>query len=346
MTASQEKQNTAETIRALARVVRETDTQSIPSSAMRQAHLLLLDTIGCGLAGLHEEVAQGVAAVALHDGGRPECALIGRAQRTTVLNAVLANGVAIRVLDLNDYLIGESKGEPEAAGHPSDNIPVALAVGAARGCSGAEVLASIVIGYELYARLQRLMNRDGEWDGVTVSGLVAAAMAGRLMNLNEDQLAHALALGAARAATPRHRQKRPHLRRQIHRQRTGGASGRAGRAAGGTRAHRTAPDSRRCARASRSVRKRGPLASHRTHSGDERDPSRACQSLSLRQHRPERGRRRAQTPRDAEGRPQTITRIELVMADYAAIKRHQEDKGRIRPHRAKRPITVFRFWSR
>jgi hypothetical protein len=45
--------------------------------------------------------------------------------------------------------------------------------GAAR--SGAAVLESIIIGYELYARLQQLMDRNGEWDSVTVSGLVAPA---------------------------------------------------------------------------------------------------------------------------------------------------------------------------
>jgi 2-methylcitrate dehydratase len=147
-------------------------------------------------------VARAVTDVALNDGAHPQCALIGRTQGTSLLNAVLANGVAVRVLDLNDYLVDESKGQPETAGHPSDNIPVALAIGAARACTGADVLASIVIGYEIYARLQQLTDRDSPWDAVTVSGLVAPAMAGRLMGLHEEKLAHALALGAARAATP------------------------------------------------------------------------------------------------------------------------------------------------
>jgi 2-methylcitrate dehydratase len=120
-----------------------------------------------------------------------------------VLDAVLANGVAVRVLDLNDYIVGESKGEPEAAGHPSDNIPVALAVGAQRGRSGKEILEAIVMGYELYARVQSLMDRGGTWDGVSASALVTAAMTGKLMQLDETRLAHALALALARAATPR-----------------------------------------------------------------------------------------------------------------------------------------------
>ena len=202
MTGSHENRGTADTIRALARVVLAVKSEAVSPGAIHQAQLLLLDTIGCGLAGAHEAVARAVADVATGDGGKHECALIGRAEKSHLLNAVLANGVAIRVLDLNDYLIDESHGQPEAGGHPSDNIPVALAVGAARECSGADVLASIVAGYEIYARLQRLMNRGGAWDGVTVSGLVAPAMAGRLMGLDEERLAHALALGGTRSATP------------------------------------------------------------------------------------------------------------------------------------------------
>ncbi len=190
------------TIRALARAVRAVPADGVSPAAMRQAQLLLLDTIGCGLAGAREPAAQALAEFALANAGKPQCVLIGRGQRTDVLNAVLANGAAIRVLDWNDYFVSEAKGEPEAGGHPSDNIPVALAVAGARGRSGAETLRTIAIGYELYARLQHLMNRAGVWDGVTVSGLVAAAMAGRLMELDEEPLSHALALAAARAPTP------------------------------------------------------------------------------------------------------------------------------------------------
>ena len=199
--AGQRKTEGAGTIALLSRALLAAREQIVSDSALRQAKLLLLDTIGCGIAGAREDVARAVAEVAMR-GTAPECALIGRAQKTDLLNAVLANGVAVRVLDLNDYIIGNSKGQPEAGGHPSDNIPVALAVGAARKCSGRDILSAIVIGYELYASLQRLMDRAGPWDGVTGSGLVTPAIAGLLMGLDETRLSHALALGLARAATP------------------------------------------------------------------------------------------------------------------------------------------------
>ena len=42
-------------------------------------------------------------------------------------SAVLANGTLIRVLDLNDYVVGAHPQSGARGGHPSDNIPVALA---------------------------------------------------------------------------------------------------------------------------------------------------------------------------------------------------------------------------
>src|SRR4029077_866564 len=61
---------------------------------------------------------------------------------------------------------------------------------------------AIVVGYEIYGRLKELMDRDSDWDGVTVSGFAAPAMAGRLMGLDPMKLAQALALSGARAITP------------------------------------------------------------------------------------------------------------------------------------------------
>jgi len=196
--AKRERQQS--TIGLLAQAISSADAGSVSPAAIEQAKLLLLDTIGCGFAGRAEPAARAVLNTISESQG--PCPVIGQTARTSMMDAVLANGALVRVLDLNDYIIGEAHGEPESGGHPSDNIPVALAAGAARTRSGREIIAAIVLGYELYARLQHTMDRAGAWDSVTASGLVAPAIAGRLMGLSEPQLAHALALGAARAATP------------------------------------------------------------------------------------------------------------------------------------------------
>jgi 2-methylcitrate dehydratase len=186
-------------IETLARWVLAPRADEIPEAAVRQAKLLVLDAIGCGYAALDEASARAVLATLADLGGAPRCSVIGAASKTSAPNAVLVNGALIRILDLNDY-VNNRKGE--IGGHPSDNIPVALASAEMCGSRGRDMLAAIVLGYELFGRAKDLIERDSGWDGVTISGLVAPAIAGRLMGLDAQHLAHALALSAARAPTP------------------------------------------------------------------------------------------------------------------------------------------------
>ncbi len=320
------------TVQALARIVLQADEAAFSDSSVRAAQILLLDTIGCGLAGAREETTRAIADVALQDGGKQECVLIGRSDKTSMRNAVLVNGAAVRVLDLNDYLIRTFKGEPETGGHPSDLIPVALAVGAARGCSGAAILQSIIIGYELYARLQELMDRSSEWDSVTASGIVAPAMAGRLMGLDEDRLAHAIALGAARAATP-----------SIVR--TGDISSTKSIASalvaeagvqGALLAERgmTGPlailDDGRGLRDLFASGDRAPLtAPILSRSAVQRAHVKAYPCVNTAQSAVAAA---LQLHTILKGDVNRLSRVDIVMADYRVIKRHQNDPGRIHPH--------------
>ena len=66
-------------------------------------------------------------------------------RRSTLDWAVFVNGAAIRADDMND---GYS-----VSGHPSDNNAVCLAVAEAEGASGADLLLSIVLAYEVECRL-------------------------------------------------------------------------------------------------------------------------------------------------------------------------------------------------
>jgi 2-methylcitrate dehydratase len=185
-------------VEQLAAWVLAMQARDLSQAAILQAKLLLLDTIGCGFAALGEQSAHALLAVVETSGGAPQCTVIGRARRTTAPNAVLANGALVRILDFNDYV--NAKGG-DLGGHPSDNIPVALAAGELAGACGREVVAAVVLGYEIFGRCKELMERDSAWDGVTVSGLAAPAMVGRLMGFDRGRLAHAIALSAARAAT-------------------------------------------------------------------------------------------------------------------------------------------------
>jgi 2-methylcitrate dehydratase len=169
----------------------------------RQARLLALDTIGCAVAGTRSGVAAAVLDLVLDSGGAPQCTIIGSHPKTSLINAVLINGVKVRCLDLNDVIFIQKEGKLSVGGHPSDNITVALSTGEMVGGTLGQVLDAIVIGYQMFSRLRDVMRFSSLWDGTSSSGIVAAAMAGRLLGLDAKRQAHALALAAARCATPK-----------------------------------------------------------------------------------------------------------------------------------------------
>lgn len=177
-------------------------SEDFSQSAIEQAKLVLLDTIGCGFAALDDESARAVVETVAAFGEQPQCTVLGYEQKMSPPSAVLANGTLIRVLDLNDYVVGAHPVSGARGGHPSDNIPVALAAAELVGASGLDLLAAILLGYEIYGRGKALMRANSIWDGISISGLAAPAMAGRLLGLDEEKLAHAIALSAARAPTP------------------------------------------------------------------------------------------------------------------------------------------------
>jgi 2-methylcitrate dehydratase len=173
--------------------------EDLPQATIEQAKLLVLDTIGCGYASLDEESTRAMLETLADIGGTPQCTLIGTTEKSSAPNAVLMNGSLCRILDLNDYVNTKSG---QIGGHPSDNIPAALAAAELAGASGREIIASIVLSYEIYGRLKEAMDRNTDWDGIVVSGLAVPAMVGRLIGLPSTALANALALSGARAPTP------------------------------------------------------------------------------------------------------------------------------------------------
>jgi 2-methylcitrate dehydratase len=183
-------------VNQLARRLLEFDARTIPQGVALHAKLLILDSIGCALAAREEHAYQRALRTFDALGGNPDCTIIGSKRRMPVTSAVMLNGVLIRELDLNDAYVG-----PGQMGHPSDNIAVALSVGERQRSSGQDVLASVVAGYEIYCRAQDLTTSRGPWDHVTASALAAPAIAGRLLKLDLERFANALALSTAHGNT-------------------------------------------------------------------------------------------------------------------------------------------------
>lgn len=183
-------------ISQIAGFVRSAYESEIPEVALERATLQLLDSLACA-AGAVPFGPPGIIRDAVHARRAPgaaECTLFFEGSKALIEDAILYNGSLVRYLDCND---GFLQGGP--GGHPSDNIPVAIAFAEKVGADGPSLLRSIAVGYELFWRLRKGILRSGleaGLDGVSVSSVVGAAIGGCLMGLGRSQMIEALAIGA------------------------------------------------------------------------------------------------------------------------------------------------------
>jgi 2-methylcitrate dehydratase PrpD len=114
-----------------------------------------------------------------------------------ILSAALINGISSHVLDFDDT-------QAEAI-HPSSPVlPALLALAEWRGFSGAEIAHAFVLGVEVECRIGRSVfpqHYDAGWHITGTAGVFgAAAAAGKLLGLNEQQMAWALGIAATQSA--------------------------------------------------------------------------------------------------------------------------------------------------
>jgi 2-methylcitrate dehydratase len=149
---------------------------------------VLLDTLGCAVAGFDSPPGRISRAVFAEMGGASESTLIGTGGRLPCASAAFVNGTIVRYQDLNDTYLRAG-----AIGHYSEIIPTVLAVGERAGASGSDLLGAIVLGYELLGSSN--FHGPRVVQGVATFGSIAVpALAGRILGLNPDQIANAIGL--------------------------------------------------------------------------------------------------------------------------------------------------------
>ena len=171
-----------------------------PADARARAAAAVMDTVGVSVAGSIEPAAQIVRRTFGPAGpSNPgPCSIWGTPARASAPDAALANGTAAHALDYDDMCF-------VSLAHPSAPlVPAILAAGELSGASGRAVLDAYVAGFEIQARLGRLMNprhyQRGWHCTSTLGALSAAAGAARLLGLDAATTAHALAIAASSAS--------------------------------------------------------------------------------------------------------------------------------------------------
>jgi 2-methylcitrate dehydratase PrpD len=183
--------------RCYARFVRGLALNQVPAAVVAKATLLALDTLGSCLASSREEFGRAVLQAAELLGGPQESTLIGTKARTGAASAVLANATLAHGLDFDDT-------REDAIVHTGCvAVTTALAVGESLGASGRAVLEAMIAGVEVMCRVGlavpgRFHARHYHPTSLT-GGFAAAAVAGKLHGLTEDQLVHAFGICGSQA---------------------------------------------------------------------------------------------------------------------------------------------------
>jgi 2-methylcitrate dehydratase PrpD len=167
--------------------------EDLPADVVDKAKDLLFFHLGSAVAGRETETGRVGLEIARRLGeANGPCTIVGSLERATPAGAAIANAGAMGFGD--DYLL-------PAGGHPGIvTIPAALALAEQEHRSGREVLAAMVVGYELLGTLADL---QWAWSAKTPRratipfgpfGPVAAAI--RLLGLDPARAAHAIGYAA------------------------------------------------------------------------------------------------------------------------------------------------------
>lgn len=184
----------------IARLVAGVTYNGLPDTVRDKAKLLLLDHIGCMVAGSITGGARKMTDyLAGTDGGGPST-VFGTALRLSPANAAHANATSASMLSLDDSYV--------LFGHPGASIiPAALAVAEQGGKSGKDLIAAVVCGYEMSLRLGTALRptetRDRQVKGLATWQIFGACSAASLLHdFDEVSVADAFGLVPMHAPLP------------------------------------------------------------------------------------------------------------------------------------------------
>jgi len=174
------------------------DFNVLPNEVIQKVKTNILDSIGCTLGGYKTDVGRIVTNVMRRLGGKPVSTLLGSGFKVSCTNAAYANSLMSNALDFDDCFGGHSG---------STIIPPALAIGETFRASGRDLIAAVVVAYEVMGRISAAMEPSREYASKvlgmgTYQTLGAVIAASKLLSLSTSQYLSALGIAGANAPVP------------------------------------------------------------------------------------------------------------------------------------------------
>ena len=175
-------------------------TSNVPpdwsEAAISTAHMAMIDTLGCMLAGSVSGVA-GKLWTGIGQWGDGPCTLVGRAETLSAPWAALYNGTCAHALDFDDNF------DPAKAHASAVLIPALLAIAEQEDASLADMVDGYIVGLQIMGRVGQAVNpfhRNRGWHATATMGAIgAAAGCARVMRLGVDETANAISMSTSRA---------------------------------------------------------------------------------------------------------------------------------------------------
>jgi 2-methylcitrate dehydratase PrpD len=168
--------------------------KEVPKEVVEKIKLHILDTLGIAIASCNLEFVSPIVRICKMLSGPQESTVIGQNLRVAAPYAAMANSTMAHSLDYDDTHLGSVHQGCVA-------IPTSFALGEKVGASGREVLESIIITYEVNARLGLVSPRGLHPRGfhpTPILGVFGAALAAsKLMGLSTEQSCWALGIAGS-----------------------------------------------------------------------------------------------------------------------------------------------------
>lgn len=187
-----------EVTRTLAKFIVNHRSAELPQKVRHEAARSFLNWVGCAVgASRHETVERALAALNEFSGPR-EATVLGRGDRLDIMLAALMNGTTSHTFDFDDTHL-------KTVIHPSGPVASAiLALAERRPANGDEFLHAFILGVEAECRIGNAVypsHYNVGWHITATAGVFgAAAAAGRLLGLNEQQMVWALGIAATQSS--------------------------------------------------------------------------------------------------------------------------------------------------
>lgn len=183
----------------LAEFVAGTKYGDLPVEAINAAKNMIMDTLGCGIAGyvISQEEVEPVIKLCDEIGGNAESTVIVKGSKTSWFNAILINGTLMHSIDYDDTRPGPLTHTGAVV------VPALLTMGEKLGSSGKDIILAAVLGYEVVFRIGSsvMPSHYQFWHSTGTNGTFGGtAVAGKLLRFNVEQIEKSLGIAADQAS--------------------------------------------------------------------------------------------------------------------------------------------------